>query len=764
MNSLTDLNNYGNSAIDYLDERPSSVTFDNTFTNKDIEVNEGQFHLLPVSANVTEIINYQTANVRYVINISGIPGGSITWPTLPSGCTVTQPVPGTYQLSGIKSHLDWEIVKQPQIRQTPTYLGTYSYTVSIYTDVVGTNTYTVNATVIESDVLSTPEDFVYTSGTTQAFNIISVLDEDPTPVWNFSATPELLDSIADISSSGSGGTFTFNPSTKLLTIVGTGAQINSHLSTLTLTTVNNVEWDYTMTFFIIDPVTEEQDTKTILIKSTDISQLGLVRSNGSFIANTPSAITGGPLVSSNESGYYSLQVRSLPQSAISLLETPSSVVQMKYGDLTGTNKNMGKSVVISKDGLVGAFSAGISGTDGFVTISTNESNTWTHQQTLTSANAWFGHSTLLLDNGNELLVSSPATGYGQVSVYIRSGNTWTYSYAITPYDGGTDDAFFGWSMDVSDDETTLVIGESYEDTFPTANNGAVYVYIKVGGSWAPLQKLLAPTPTAGKLFGDIVAISPDTNYIVIGDQNDSGAGLGRGRIYTKSEVGLYAFTQQLSVDYSISEFSEYSPRSFCFTDNSTLLFYRDETVKIFSRSGTTWSFDGTISAPAGFSAYSAFGKAIKVSPAGNLLVVGAPYNNNRGSVVVYTGSGKNWTQRAILNPSDSTTYEFFGRAVSVSALGETVIVGAPGYNSVVGGFTYNDVGRGYYISRSTLTSTWNSTSKYLTITGLKNDVNLAIDNITLTSSYGNDMTLIYTVTNPTSGITLSRNQDVIRGV
>lgn len=118
MNSLSDLNNFGTTPFDYLDERPSQVIFDRqyplTALDQQLFINTTTITPAP-GIDIEEIINYQTANVRYRVTlrtgtITPIVGSSITWNSLPSGVTLTQ-AGNEYTISGLHSVADWNGVK-----------------------------------------------------------------------------------------------------------------------------------------------------------------------------------------------------------------------------------------------------------------------------------------------------------------------------------------------------------------------------------------------------------------------------------------------------------------------------------------------------------------------------------------------------------------------------------------------------------------------------------------------------------------------------
>lgn len=118
MQSLTDLNNWGNEVVTYTDNRPATVKFnivaplspDNvykTFTTTN--------NVIDPSIEIIDIINADTANVRYRVSIktggsNPLTGSSISWDSLPSGVTLTS-ASGVYTLSGIKTVEQWNQIK-----------------------------------------------------------------------------------------------------------------------------------------------------------------------------------------------------------------------------------------------------------------------------------------------------------------------------------------------------------------------------------------------------------------------------------------------------------------------------------------------------------------------------------------------------------------------------------------------------------------------------------------------------------------------------
>jgi hypothetical protein len=180
-------------------------------------------------------------------------------------------------------------------------------------------------------------------------------------------------------------------------------------------------------------------------------------------------------------------------------------------------------------------------------------------------------------------------------------------------DGGD----FGWSVALSEDGNTAVIGgKEYEN-----KDGAAWVFVRSGGSWVQQGPRLGGSE--GSEFGESVAISPDGNTVVVGAPRASGGGA----------------------------------------------------VWVFNRSGETWS-SGTklmvspLVPPAGD-----FGETVALSSNGEIMFVGEQeFESGRGAVWIYTKSGSQWVhqEHPITGPEPEAA---FGSAVALSETGATAIIG-----------------------------------------------------------------------------------------
>ncbi|MBL0097208.1 MAG: hypothetical protein IPP46_12510 [Bacteroidetes bacterium] len=97
----------------------------------------------------------------------------------------------------------------------------------------------------------------------------------------------------------------------------------------------------------------------------------------------------------------------------------------------------------------------------------------------------------------------------------------------------------------------------------------------------------------------------------------------------------------------------------------------------FSRTGSTWTQQGSKLVGTGSVAPSQQGFSVSLSADGNTAIVGAPYDNGaQGAAWVYTRSGSTWTQQGNkLEGTGNVGVAFQGYAVSLSADGDKAIVG-----------------------------------------------------------------------------------------
>lgn len=116
MNSLQDLNDYSDSTLTFVDLRPSGVGFDRRpplyATNLEVQFDGSLTAQCVPTIDITDIVNYDEADVRYrmtINNISGA-GSAISLATLPAHMS-SSVVGDVTTVSGFQTVADWEAVK-----------------------------------------------------------------------------------------------------------------------------------------------------------------------------------------------------------------------------------------------------------------------------------------------------------------------------------------------------------------------------------------------------------------------------------------------------------------------------------------------------------------------------------------------------------------------------------------------------------------------------------------------------------------------------
>ncbi|MFN4975500.1 MAG: beta strand repeat-containing protein, partial [Bacteroidota bacterium] len=309
--------------------------------------------------------------------------------------------------------------------------------------------------------------------------------------------------------------------------------------------------------------------------------------------------------------------------------------------LVGTDaiggSQQGYSVAISADGntvIVGGYTD--NSNEGAAWIFTRTGGAWTQQGnklvgTGASGNAYQGTSVALSADGNTAMVGGHNDGgdKGAVWIYTRSAGVWTQEGSKLEGAGATGNARQGWSVALSADGNTAMVG-GYRDN---GNAGASWIFTRTGGTWTQQGTKLVGTGTAGNANQGIsVSLSADGNTAIVGGVSDN------------SNVGA---------------------------------------SWIFTRSGSTWTQQGNKLVGTGAVGNSYQGYGVSLSADGNIAVVGAYGDNgNSGAAWMFTRNGTNWAQHGIkLVGTGANGNAQQGRSVSISADGNTAIVGGYGDNS-----------------------------------------------------------------------------------
>jgi cysteine-rich repeat protein len=288
-------------------------------------------------------------------------------------------------------------------------------------------------------------------------------------------------------------------------------------------------------------------------------------------------------------------------------------------------------------------------------------------------------NSLLSDGCHQCLQLGPAlcteTCHGTQSMQIYHP-----APILLAYDAANSDEF-GSSVAISGD--TVVVGARYDDD-KGSNSGAAYVYVRSGSSWSLQQKLIASDGAENDYFGSSVAIDGDTLVVGAYDADINGAGSGAAYVYTRSGN---VWLQQDKLTGSDSVSNDHFGWSVAISGETLVVGARYDDLScgsdegsayVFVRlGGVVWNQQTKLTASDGWCS-DEFGRSVSID--GDTLIVGAPYDDdkgsNSGSSYVYRRTAGVWTESVKLVAPDGSSYDYFGYDVAVS--GDTLISGAFG--------------------------------------------------------------------------------------
>ena len=339
-------------------------------------------------------------------------------------------------------------------------------------------------------------------------------------------------------------------------------------------------------------------------------------------------------------------------------------------------------------------------------------------------NDQFGYSVAISSDGNTAIVGLPygnngkGTKTGSVYIYTRSGSTWTEQVKILANNGCAND-WFGWSVAISSDGNTVIVGVPYGNNEKGTNVGSAYIYTRNNGTWSEQAKLLASDGATNDHFGWSVSISSDGNTAIVGassDDNERGTGAGSAYIFTRTGDTWSEQVKLLASDGAVYDLFGISVSISSDGNNVIVGAHADDgrrgSAYIFTRSGSTWTEQTKLLASDGV-ADGQFGWSVAISSDGNTVIVSAYFDDNEkghyaGSAYIYTRTNGTWTQQSKLLASDGFSYDYFGVSVSISSDGNTVIVGSYGDDNENG----INAGSAYIYTRNN--DTWSEQYKVMT--------------------------------------------------
>ena len=334
------------------------------------------------------------------------------------------------------------------------------------------------------------------------------------------------------------------------------------------------------------------------------------------------------------------------------------------------------------EAYAGTFSITFSATDGvngavtaasaFTLVFTVDWSSISQQQKIIG-----GGATAVAIDGNTAAFSDWSNS--QVKIYTRSGTTWSLEDTVTVTGGNSQ--YIGDNDNIRISGDTIVAGASRYDTSNpySSNEGCAYVFTRSGTTWSQQQRI-NPTSQYGDQAGSGVGISGDT-IVIGGDEAGASqyANTGRAWVYVRSGTSWSFQSTLIPSDVSTTPNNATKFGKSVAIDEDTIVVgaWENDTVYVFTRSGTTWTEEQKIKP--GYGSGEDFGWSVAID--GDDIIIGVREYDTSGFVHdgganIYQRSGTTWSSESFLTSSDKQNSGKFGYSVAIS--GSTVIVAASG--------------------------------------------------------------------------------------
>lgn len=370
------------------------------------------------------------------------------------------------------------------------------------------------------------------------------------------------------------------------------------------------------------------------------------------------------------------------QSVLVPLEQSIAAADRTAGD------GFSKAIAISGDTMVIAAQGDDTATGsnaGSVRVFTRSGTTWTQQAVLTPNDAAAGDrfGTAVAIAGNTVAVGAThddtpggILNAGSVTIFTRSGTTWTQQAKHTAGNAAQDD-HFGKSVALAGD--TLLIGADNKNN----GSGVAYVFLRNAGTWSQQAELIAATLQPNDSFGCSVALSGDTALIGTEGDDQAATDMNEGCAYVFLRNGS-TWTQQAQLIASDTQTDHAFGTAVALTGDSALIGatgsdgYRGAAY-VFERNGTNWLQSSKLSADQGLP-YDTFGGAIALME--DLAVAGSPLAADAGMAALFRRTDTTWTFQNLISMPDGATGDEAGGAIALD--GDSLALGAPGDDAASG--------------------------------------------------------------------------------
>jgi len=370
-------------------------------------------------------------------------------------------------------------------------------------------------------------------------------------------------------------------------------------------------------------------------------------------------------------------------------------LQTKLTAADGAGEDLfGRSVALSGDlALVGALSddVGANFDQGSAYVFRRNSTSWTQQAKLMATDGagghGFGRSVSL--SGTSAVISGPGLFSASQSwayVFLQDGSAWNQQAKLVA-GGGVPPDSFPFAVAISGD--VVVLGAELKNVSPNQDQGTAFVFERNGGIWTERADLDTGDGAAEDAFGSAVALSGE--FALMGAPFDYVAGVRRGSAYVFKRIsGHWVLQAKLVADagsqddmfgFAVAINGDFALVGAPDADRASGL--NQGSAFLFRREGSSWNLLGRVVANDG-NGNDRFGASVALSA--NHAMIGAPRNEDNGSVYVFERGSDGLVQSSKLRAAGGARFDQFGATLALS--GDAVLIGAPfaavGQNQIQG--------------------------------------------------------------------------------
>jgi hypothetical protein len=282
---------------------------------------------------------------------------------------------------------------------------------------------------------------------------------------------------------------------------------------------------------------------------------------------------------------------------------------------------------------------------------------------------------------------SDNSGAGAAWVFTRSGGVWSQQGGKLVGTGAAGAANQGWSVAISADGNTAVVGGPEDNS----GAGAAWVFTRTEGVWSQEGTKIVGTGAVGLAQqGSSVAISADGNTVIVGGPADN-SGLGAAWIFSRSLAGWLQQGSKLVATDAVGTARQGSSVSISAVGPTAIVGGAGDNsgtgaTWVFTRIGVAWSQQGSKLVGTGAVGGAGQGSSVAISADGNTTIVGGPNDASfatpdwalsDGAAWVFARTGGVWSQQGGKLVGLGAIHAAQGRSVAISADGRTSIVGGP---------------------------------------------------------------------------------------